>query len=227
MKNFDLVDQYSQPLRDWLERIHQSIQEEDAYEKDNNYVAVCHAGLQTWFYLKQFMNFLGAKDFCDLEGYTRYDLLYWSCRLTHHLHNTSLKDKSLFPKKFLFCKEYVEMHENYLNKNMRNLGSIRQSLADCYVERGNFKICDTLYEQWLKKEPDWGWGWISWSDCYWLFYGKNKPNLIKAKHILEKGLAVQGVSDKDYISERFKELENKILASGLQTSSRLAQCNIF
>lgn len=211
MKDFDLPDQHSKSLRKLLERIHHSIEEENAYEKDNNYIAASHAGLQTWSYLKQFMKLSGAKSFCDLESYTGYDLLYWSCCLTHNLHNVSLKEQSFFPKKFLFCKEYVKMHENYLDKNMRNLGNIRRSFADCYVEKGDFETCDSLYEQWLKKEPDWSWGWIGWSDSYWLFHNKNKPNLIKAKNILEQGLAVKGIGDKNHMKDRLKDLEKKIL----------------
>lgn len=211
MENFDLVDPHSKPLNDLLGHIHQSITKEDAYEKNNNYVAASDAGLETWSYLKQLMKLLGAKDFCDLDGYTGYDLLYWACCLTGNLHNASLKEKSFVPKKLLFCKEYVEMHENYLDKTMRNLGNIRRAFAEYYVERGDLEICDTLFEGWLQKEPDWAWGWIGWSDCYWLFYSKNEPNLIKAKQILERGLAIDGIGEKNHMHERLKELEKKIL----------------
>lgn len=103
------------------------------------------------------------------------------------------------------------MHENYLDKTMRNLGNIRREFAECYVERGDFEICDSLYERWLQKEPDWGWGWIGWSDCY-RFYSKNEPNLIKAKQILEKGLAIDGICEKNHMHDRLKKLENEILA---------------
>ena len=44
------------------------------------------------------------------------------------------------------------MHENYLDTEMRNLGNIRRSLADCYVMQGDYKTCDSLYELWLKNE---------------------------------------------------------------------------
>ncbi len=110
-------------------------------------------------------------------------------------------------KKLLFCKEYVEMHQNFLDKDMRNIGNIRRSLADCYVDMNDLEICDSLYEAWLQKEPDWGWGWIGWSDSYWLFRRKNKKDLGKALSILERGLAIKGVSDKNHIIDRLNDLK--------------------
>jgi hypothetical protein len=211
MKNSDLLYKNSKKFRDLMDRIHDSIKEETNYENDKNYVAASNAGLKTWSYLKELMKTLDAKSFCDLERETGYDLLYWACTLTNNLHNASRKDASFLQKKFLFCKEYVEMHENFLDKDMRNIGNIRRSLADYYVDICDFDTCDSLYEKWLQKEPDWGWGWIGWSDCYWLFHRKNKLNFEKALSILEQGLAIKGVSDKNHMVDRLSSLKKEML----------------
>ena len=163
------------------------------------------------------MEFVDAKNFCDLEGYTEYDLLYWASALADNLHNVSIKDESFLQKKLSFCKEYVEMHENFLDKKMRNLGNIRRSLADYYVDICDFETCDSLYEQWLQKEPDWGWGWIGWSDSYWLFHRKNKPDFRKALSILQRGLAIKGVNDKNDMIDRFNSLEKEILTQSKES----------
>lgn len=94
---------------------------------------------------------------------------------------------------------------------MNNIGNIRRDLADCYVDMRDFKTCDSLYEKWLQKEPDWGWGWIGWSDCYWLFHKKCKLDLAKALSILERGIAIKGVNDKDYIIDRLNSVKKEIL----------------
>ena len=92
---------------------------------------------------------------------------------------------------------------------MRNLGNIRRAYAECYFDEGNLEIFDGLYTKWLKNEPDWGWGWIGWSDSYWLFAGKNKKNLKKAFSILEQGLAIKDVEDKNHIIDRLNSLEKE------------------
>lgn len=189
-----------------INRINDSVAEEADCEQNNNCIAAANAGLKTWSSLKELMKILDAKNICDLEYRTMFDLLYWASSLAHNLHNAAIRDKSFFQKKFLFCKEYVEMHEDFLNKNMRNLGNVRRTYAECYVDLGDFESFDRLYEQWLANEPDWGWGWIGWSDRYWLFRSKNK-NLTKAINILEKALAIKSVTDKNHIIDRLNELK--------------------
>ena len=59
----------------------------------------------------------------------------------------------------------------------------------------------------MKDETDWGWGWIAWSDCYWLLRPIGlEQDFEKAEQILRKGLSVKKVSDKEHIEERLKDL---------------------
>lgn len=102
------------------------------------------------------------------------------------------------------------MHKDFLEKDLRNLGNIRRYFAEHYAELGDFETFDNLYHDWLNKEPDWGWGWIGWSDAYWLFLGKNMPNLQKALQILERGLAIKDVGSKEQVIDRYDELKKKI-----------------
>lgn len=211
MKNSDVLYKKSKKFRDLIDRIHDTIDEETNYENDKNHIAASNAGLKAWSYLKELMKILDAKSFCDLERETIYDLLYWACALTGNLYNASRKDESFLQKKFLFCKEHVELHQDFLSKDMRNIGNIRRSLADCYVDIRDVKTCDSLYETWLQKESDWGWGWLGWSDCYWLFQRKNKPDLKKATSILERGLAIKEVDDKNHMTDRLNSLKKEML----------------
>ncbi|KPK97205.1 MAG: hypothetical protein AMJ95_10355 [Omnitrophica WOR_2 bacterium SM23_72] len=73
---------------------------------------------------------------------------------------------------------------------------------------------DSLFREWLKLEPDWGWGWIGWSDCCWLWkYLGLEKDLDKPEEILRKGLSVSNASDRDHIEDRLEDLlkeNNKI-----------------
>jgi len=50
-----------------------------------------------------------------------------------------------------------------------NLGNLRTSLIECYFKIGKIDDADSLFREWLSAEPDWGFGWIGWSDLYWLW----------------------------------------------------------
>ena len=83
-----------------------------------------------------------------------------------------------------------------------------------YNELMKMLKADSLFHEWLKLEPDWGWGWIGCSDCYWLWeYLGLEKDLDKAEEILRKGLSVSNVSDRDHIEDRLEYLlkeKNKI-----------------
>lgn len=211
MTNLDLLYEKSADFRKLMRNIQDNFSKEEAYERERNFVAASKTGLQTWAYLKELIVLLEIEDFCELEYQTMFNVSGWASSLVDNLHNAAIEDKNFAEQKYLFSKEYVDMHEDFLDKELLNLGNVRGALADYYVAKGDLETCDRLYTKWLEQEPDWGWGWIGWSDCYWLFHGKNKQNLIKAKNILERGLEIQKVKSKDVMRERLEELKNRIV----------------
>ncbi|CEO87969.1 hypothetical protein [Syntrophaceticus schinkii] len=43
----------------------------------------------------------------------------------------------------------------------------RRAIADSHYCLGEKEKCDELYSRWLEDNPDWGWGYIGWANCYW------------------------------------------------------------
>ena len=101
-------------------------------------------------------------------GATSDDLLHWASCLADELGNATRDNKSFVLKKLHFCQAFVQMHQGLLDKDVRNLGNMRSSLAESYFTLGEAQKGDALFKKWLEFEPDWGWGWIHWSDCFWL-----------------------------------------------------------
>ncbi len=91
-------------------------------------------------------------------GATIFDLLYWAPTFADNLNNAGIKDKSFENYMFSFCKVYIDMHHGMLGKDVRNLGNIRASLAECCFKQGKFEKADGLFRKWLSVEPDWGFG---------------------------------------------------------------------
>ena len=195
-----------------LHELGDNIAEEGRAQKAGNSNEACEYGLKAWHNLLDLKERLQAESIYEMDhrNATIYDLLYWATCLADELHNASLIDKSLEAKKLQFCEAYTEMHRDFLNKDVRNLGNIRISLADSYFRMGETDKADSLFHTWLDAEPDWGWGWIGWSDCYWLWqYANVKKDIEKAEKILLEGLAVPKVSGRKELKQRLKDLQKK------------------
>ncbi|BCA93728.1 hypothetical protein TUM19329_36620 (plasmid) [Legionella antarctica] len=222
MYDTDWLFENSARFRTLLNRIQDNIAKENDYIADNDFPMACNTGLRVWSDLKKLIQLVDAENMLDLEHETMYDLLYWAVDLAHNLDNLSGKKAIFFKKTLSFCLEYTSMHQNVLSKDMRNLGSIRRVLAECYAKQGDFESVDNLYNGWLDKEPTWGWGWIGWSDSYWLFIYKNntdKRNFDKAQQILEQGLAIPSLSDASHLNDRLNKLKSEITKSKLHLVS--------
>lgn len=185
------------------------IQQEEFEEMANNSIKASKCGLVAWEKLLSLMKQLNVRNIYELPEHVipTIDLLHWADYLTDELSNACREDKSLLSEKLKFCKSYVEMHEGFLDKDVSNLGNIRTSLAQTYYQIGELEVADTLFRGWLQLEPDWGWGWIGWSDCFWLwkFLGI-EMDYDKAEKLLRKGLSIPNVRNKNMILERLQDL---------------------
>lgn len=201
-------DKYS----DLLDEIDIEIIEEAAEQKTGNSIKACKHGLKIWENLLELMKLFEANSICELDekNATMFDLLHWAGNFADELEDASQKHKAFEAEKLNFCETYVAMHLNMLDKEVRNLGNVRTALAESYYKMGKTEEADALFRKWLNAEPDWGWGWIGWSDCYWFkkYIGLEK-DFDKAEKILKEGLSITNVSDKDYVTERLQDLQKE------------------
>ena len=199
----------SDNYKDLLDELGDEIKAEDIAAREGNYIDACDHGFKVWTCILELIKMLEAKSIYDISNYgvTIYDLPYWADGFADELSNASRKDKSYLQKKLSFCQQYVEMHEDFSDKELHNLGNVRSALAEAFYQLGEKDRADSLYEKWLKDEPDWGWGWIAWSDCYWLWRHIGlEQDFEKAEQILRKGISVKNVLNKKHIEERLNEL---------------------
>ena len=199
----------SEHYRGLLDIIGEEIDREDMAERAGDSITASKHGLKVWGYLLKLMEMLKADSIYELDqGHvTIYDLLYWATSFSDELHNAKLKDKSFEKHKLNFCQSYVEMHRGMLDREVRNLGNIRTSLAECYYQMGKTEKVDSLYSEWLSAEPDWGWGWIGWSDLYWFWNIGFEKDFKKAESILKEGFSTPHVRDREHIKQRLVDLE--------------------
>lgn len=170
-------------------------------EKD----AACRIWLEAW------RDVLGLLDKGGLTSIRAFDerfrgsqlLFNWIQDLEDALWNAGLKDRQLLTARIAVCEEGLRRFpvEDSLTTENR-----RRALAETYFELGETDKAETLYRDWLRDDPRWGWGWIGWSDVYGLFSGVRLPDWQRAEQILREGLAVDQVRDRLDMAERLADV---------------------
>ena len=76
----------------------------------------------------------------------------------------------------------------------------RRDLGETYFQLGQTARADGMFLGWLKDDPEWGWGWISWADCY------HDAGLPRCEDILRDALRVEEVRDRSDILHRLADV---------------------
>lgn len=161
----------------------------------------CNLWWEAWnniIYLMEQHNIFETDEF-DNKFRGTQSVFNWSSDFEMELHNAGRYDKSYLEKRIEFCSEYVKRSEDNHHTNIENM---RRSIAESYIDLGRQKEGDALFESYLTEDPTWGWGWIGWSDCYWVFHGNKQNDYEKAENILNKALTVEGLRDRADVMER-------------------------
>jgi hypothetical protein len=164
----------------------------------------CRLWLEVW------SDVLSIFDKTDIRSVEEFDdkfqgtqcLFNWLSDLEMALWNAGLENNDFLTSRIAFCEEMLRRFgdNEAVGKDLRS-ESARRAIAECYWRFGQKDKVNVLYEEWLAKDPLWGWGWIGWSDCY--FFGEpSHEDLERSEQILSKGLAVEGVRDRLDIMER-------------------------
>ena len=111
--------------------------------------------------------------------------------LVFELHNAGVDDPSYHEKRIKYCSELLE----YCGDHQDIIENTRRAIAETYSFLGDMDTCGRLFEEWLHGDPNWGWGYIGWSDCYCL-YKTGPNNYEKGEEILHMALAQPGLRDK-------------------------------
>jgi tetratricopeptide (TPR) repeat protein len=192
-----------------VKKISREIKLENTANKEGNLVEAIKHGQKVRDYLLHLMKIMEVDSHYELEkaDATEYDLLYWAATFADGLYSASLQNKSFEKQQLNYFESYVDMHYGMLDRYVRNLGNIRILLAECYFKMGKTEKTDSLFKDWLNAEPDWGAGWIGWSDLYWLWDLGVEKDFKKAEKILSQGLKVPNVNDRNAMEKRLKDLK--------------------
>ncbi len=164
----------------------------------------CDVWLQAW---DVFVRLYAQGRFASLRAFDErfrglQFLSNWVNDLDIELHNAGLKDPAYFKSRIRYCEDLLARVGNLDELTRENM---RRAVAESWSELGQRGRSDALFEQWLKADPGWGWGWIGWGDTYY-FSKPPAQDLPRAAQLLRQGLAVEGVRDADAILERLADV---------------------
>ena len=183
-----------------FERLDDKIQAGYGLRESKEYAAACRIWLEAW---QDALQLFDKAEVSSIEEFDRkfkgsQILFNWIQDLESDLWNAGIKDRAFLAARVRFCEQALEKFEaddEQLTKNFR------RALAESSFELCQTGKADELYRSWLSDDPQWGWGWIGWSDCY-QFSRTEFKDLRKAEELLREGLSISGIRDASEITGR-------------------------
>jgi len=170
----------------------------------------CDKWLEAWDLIKGLFAEGIAKDIPDLDkkyNWKQYPTNFVQF-LEMELHNAGMADTAYHHKRIVFCQELIQ----WSGKDELLASNARISMAETYFELGAIATAGQLYQEWLRDDPDWGWGYIGWSDHY--RFNCEGKQYEKAEELLLTGYARDGLRDRISVAERLMELYEEMGEDG-------------
>ena len=123
----------------------------------------------------------------------------WASDYDMELEKLGRKNKEYVQRRIDFNKEYLNRSKNEGEGNSLNM---RRAIAESYFALGQVEEGEALFQHDLAEFPTWGWGWIGWSDQYWIMAEEARKDSDRAIGILQQGLKVKGLEDRYDVLER-------------------------
>lgn len=167
----------------------------------------CEAWLSYWRAVLKLMEKWKIKTASrfDEQFLQTQSLFNWCQDFEMELGNAGRGDGKYNAARLQFCRQIIPLvdpEEKLLRENMR------RAMAESCFDMGEASKADRLYEDWLAEDPGWGWGWIGWSDLYWLF-SQRKRDYQRAEQILTRAIGIPGLRDRNYVLERLSDLHEE------------------
>jgi len=191
---------------DRFKYIDDKIQEGYVYVLEYKYTTGCDLWLDAWEAIKEVFKENIAKNIDDLDkmyNFTQFIKNYVQ-DMEMELGNAGFSDKNYYLKRSKYCEELLQ----WCGDDESIINNTRRAMADGYFDYGDEAKGEHLYSEWLRADPDWGWGYIGWSDCYWI--GKNNDRYEKAEEILLTGYSRSGLRDRIDVVDRLVSLYGKM-----------------
>jgi len=166
---------------------------------DHDVVAACDAWWVAWQQFVALFDKTAAPslDAFDTQLHGSFWITHWLELFEHELWNAGVDQPRFFRIRVRVCKENLR---RFATDRPSAIENRRCSLAESHFELGDTAQTDALFRQWLDADPQWGYGWIRWANCYQFAQPQSK-DLKRTEQILLQGRSVAGLRDADHLTE--------------------------
>jgi hypothetical protein len=191
------------PDRICFEQIDDRMQEGYDLLEAEHTAEACDAWWQVWEWLRDKVgperNTIAALD-AEFRG--MQSVFNWCQDLEMELGNAGLSDPEYYRLRIRYCREFLETFGD-VEWSMR--GSFLRAEAESYWRLGEIETAEIKLEALIQENPDWAWGYIEWSDQYWIFRDSPK-NYARGEAILKRALARRHLEDRRDVLDRLEKL---------------------
>jgi tetratricopeptide (TPR) repeat protein len=158
----------------------------------------CDIWLKAWDLINEIFTEGIAKDIEDLDKKYKWSqwLIDYTQNLEMELDSAGSEDSSYYRKRIEFCREFLQ----WCGTDELLIGNARIAIAESYYEIGEEAVGEKLFEEWLREDPDWGWGYVGWFES--CLYRTGLKRYDKAEEILLTGYARSGLRSREHLLER-------------------------
>jgi tetratricopeptide (TPR) repeat protein len=140
----------------------------------------------------------------------------WASDFAMELGDAAHNDRRYCQPRIDFCREYIERCKDSLELNAENM---RADIAETYYILEQADEGYRLFELLLDEDPIWGWGWIRWSEQYYLFKDDYR-DVDTAIDILKRGLEIpdleSGVEVLERLLDIYSDLDMEVEAAEIE-----------
>lgn len=172
---------------------------------DVNPIEACNCWLRAWVLVKELKR--PEMRLTESFSYVYYHYLYqpleyWTDELAVELHNAGLDDPHYHELRLQYIDDYFEQFPDELKENAV---TFLPGKGEALWQLGRREEAEAQYAAIVKNYPDDAWGYIGWSDEYWLLNSSAK-DYAKAEAILLQALERPTLADRLYALERLHSL---------------------
>jgi hypothetical protein len=139
--------------------------------------------------------------FEDLSGWHRQAVTEWLENYSSLLSRLARSDRRYANERVQFCELVCKLTEESEEFDWL-FESFHENLTEALAEAGDLQQADERCEARLKEHPQAAWDWIHWSDLYGFDALPENLDPAKAERILQRGLDVADIDDRQFILDR-------------------------
>ncbi len=194
------------PDRVSFEQIDQRMQEGYTLLQARRTTEACDAWWQTWQWIREKVTpERNTLDTFDKAFPGTQSVFNWCQDFEIELGNAGIDDPKYQRLRLRYVQEFLDtftdidglIHENFLRAE-----------AEAYWRLGEIETAEAKFKALIEANPDSAWGYIGWSDEYWLH--RDSPKAYdRAEEILQRALERPNLQDRDVVLDRLASLREK------------------